>query len=114
MNAVPRTVGDFATARSGDKGEHANLAVVARDRAAFELLAERLTAERVAAYFASLEPSRVERFVLPRIESLNFVLYHVLHGGASRSLRLDTQGKLLGTQLLEMPLPEIGEAHPTW
>lgn len=96
---------DFAVARSGDKGNHANIGVVAHSPEAFAYLRRELTAERVAAYFVGLGPARVERFELPNVDGLNFLLYDVLDGGASRSLRTDTQGKLLGTALMEMELP---------
>jgi hypothetical protein len=65
-----------------------------------------LTAERVHEFFDALGVSRVERFELPRIGALNFVLYDALAGGASQSLRIDTQGKLLGTAILELELPD--------
>ena len=99
-----RRLADWATARSGDKGNHANIGVVARDRESFALLQNHLTAQMVAEYFVALRPSRVERFVLPQIGALNFVLYDVLDGGASGSLRTDTQGKLLGTAILDLPI----------
>lgn len=95
----------LATARSGDKGNHANIGVVARDAAAYGILLRELTAERVAEFFAGLGATKVERFELPNVEALNFVLYNALAGGASRSLRIDTQGKLLGSAILEMTLP---------
>ncbi len=98
-------LGQIAHARSGDKGNHANVGVVAYMPAGFEFLRRELTAERVAAYFAGLGATRVERFELPRIGALNFLLYNALAGGASRSLRIDTQGKLLGTAILELELP---------
>lgn len=95
-----------AHARSGDKGNHTNLGVIAYSPAGFEFLRRELTAERVAKYFASLRPSRVARYELPRLWALNFVLYDALAGGASQSLRLDTQGKLLSTAIEELELPE--------
>ncbi|RIK83514.1 MAG: hypothetical protein DCC68_03615 [Planctomycetota bacterium] len=98
-------LGDIAHARSGDKGNHANIGVVAHGPAEYALLVTRLTADRVAEFFAPLGPARVERFELPKIAALNFVLYDVLAGGASRSLRIDTQGKLLGTAILDLELP---------
>ena len=98
-------LGEIATARSGDKGNHANVAVIARRPAGYRFLEEVLTAERMAEFFDSLGSSRVERFALPRLGSLNFLLHDALDGGASRSLRIDTQGKLLGTAVLELPLP---------
>lgn len=97
---------EIAHARSGDKGNHANIGVVSYSPAGFEYLRRELTAERVAAYFASLGPTNVERFELPRVGAVNFLLYNVLAGGASQSLRIDTQGKLLGTTILELELPE--------
>ena len=96
---------EVAHARSGDKGNHANIGVVAHDRAGYDMLVANLTADRVAEFFAALKPTLVERFELPKLWALNFVLYDVLAGGASRSLRIDTQGKLLGTAILEMELP---------
>jgi hypothetical protein len=98
-------LGKLAHARSGDKGNHANIGVVAYTPAGYEFLRNELTAERVRDYFAGLGTSRVERYELPRIGALNFVLYDALAGGASQSLRLDTQGKLLGTAILELELP---------
>jgi hypothetical protein len=97
-------LGDIAHARSGDKGNHANIGIVAHGPAEYALLADRLTAERVAAFFAPLGITRVERFELPKIGALNFLLHDALAGGASRSLRIDTQGKLLGTVILELEL----------
>ncbi|MCE9544929.1 MAG: hypothetical protein K8T25_05340 [Planctomycetia bacterium] len=105
MTSPTITLGQIAHARSGDKGNHANIGVVAYDRAGYAFLATELTAERVAEYFAELKSSHVERFELPKLWALNFVLYDVLAGGASRSLRIDTQGKLLGTAILELELP---------
>lgn len=96
---------DLAHARSGDKGNHANIGVVAKDAAAFQILQRHLTGERVYEFFRELGVSRVERFELPRIGALNFVLYNALAGGASQSLRIDSQGKLLGTAILELELP---------
>jgi hypothetical protein len=95
-------VRDLATARSGDKGNHANIGIVAHDEDAYAMLVSRLTAVRVQDYFKDLGVTRVERFELPKVLALNFVLYDALAGGASRSLRIDTQGKLLGTTLLDL------------
>jgi hypothetical protein len=104
-------VRDLATARSGDKGNHANIGVVARDASAYDILRSRLTAVRVQDYFKDLGVARVERFELPRVRALNFLLYDALGGGASRSLRIDTQGKLLATALLDLTL-YLPEADP--
>lgn len=96
---------DIAHGRSGDKGNHANIGVIAYTPAGFAYLDRALTAERVAAWFAVLEPASVERYALPGIGAYNFLLREVLGGGASDSLRTDTQGKVLATSLLEMELP---------
>jgi hypothetical protein len=96
---------ELATARSGDKGNHANLGVVAISPPAYDVLQRELTAERVQRFFSELGVRRVERFELPKVQALNFVLYDALAGGASRSLRIDTQGKLLGTAVLSLELP---------
>jgi hypothetical protein len=101
-------LGDLAHARSGDKGNTSNIGVVARDDACFEVLRSALTEAAVAAYLRPLDIGAVKRFELPRLRAFNFVIERALGGGASRSLRLDTQGKALGMALLEMRLPVSG------
>jgi hypothetical protein len=105
-------LGTIAHARSGDKGNHANIGIVAYTAAGFEDLQQQLTADRVAEFFAGLELSSVERFALPRVGALNFLLYNALGGGASQSLRIDTQGKLLGTAILDLTLPAPTDIVP--
>jgi hypothetical protein len=95
----------LASARSGDKGNHANLGVVAFTPAGYAFLVRELTPERVRGFFPRLNISRVERYELPQVQALNFVLYDALAGGPSLSLKIDTQGKLLGTALLDLELP---------
>jgi hypothetical protein len=95
----------LAHGRSGDKGNHANVGIACRDESAFRYLNEFLTADCVADYFRALGPSRVVRYELPNLLAFNFVLYDVLDGGASRSLRIDSQGKTLALQLLDMEVP---------
>ena len=97
-------LGDLAHARSGDKGDRANIGVVATDSRHYAHLSLHLTAEAVAAFFAPMGIGLVTRYELPKISAFNFVIDHALAGGASRSLRLDTQGKALGTILLECPI----------
>jgi hypothetical protein len=104
-------LGDIAHARSGDKGNHANIGVVAYTTAGFEFLKHELTADRVAAFFSGLGTTQVDRYELPKIGALNFVLHNALAGGASQSLRIDTQGKLLGTAVLDLPLPAPADAE---
>ena len=95
----------IAHGRSGDKGNHSNIAVIAYTSAGFAWLRQHLTADAVQQYFAPLQPSRVVRFEAANLLALNFLLYDVLAGGASRSLRSDTQGKTFALALLAMPLP---------
>lgn len=94
----------LAHGRSGDKGNHANIAVIAYNTTGYEYLKEHLTAERVGQYLAAWHPTRVERYECANVYGLNFVLYDALAGGASRSLRTDTQGKTLASVLLQMPI----------
>ncbi len=103
---------DLAHGRSGDKGNHANVAVIAYTPAGYAWLHGFLTADRVRDWFRHFGPTRVERFDVPNILGLNFLLYDVLAGGASRSLRSDTQGKTLALALLRMTVewPEGAEA----
>lgn len=95
---------DIAHGRSGDKGNHANIAIIAYTPAGYDWLRARLTAEVVGDYFRPLQPSRVERFEAANVLGLNFFLHDVLAGGASRSLRIDTQGKTLALAILQMTL----------
>ncbi|HWA98146.1 MAG TPA: hypothetical protein VG713_06620 [Pirellulales bacterium] len=96
---------EVAHARSGDKGNHANIGVIAYTPLGFEFLRKELTPQRVQEFFTGLGTTRVERYELPKIGALNFVLFNALGGGASRSLRIDTQGKLLSTAIMELTLP---------
>jgi hypothetical protein len=102
-NTIP--LGQIAHSRSGDKGNHANVAIIAFTQQGFEWLKIHATAEAVGAYFANLGASRVERFEAENVCGFNFMLYDALAGGASRSLRTDTQGKALGQAVLAMAIP---------
>ncbi len=105
----------IAHARSGDKGNSANIAVFARDPADYIWLRDHLTAAVVQSYFAPLNPGPTTRHEAPNLDALNFVLPAVLGGGGSSSLRLDAQGKTLAMALLEMPVsyPETTPAEHT-
>jgi hypothetical protein len=98
-------VGDIAMARSGDKGADANVGVWARTDEDYALLVEHLTPERVKAHFAAVCNGEVERYELPKLRALNFMLRDALDGGASASLRTDAQGKTYGNGLLLMEIP---------
>ena len=94
----------LAHARSGDKGDKANIALFAPDRAIYELLIREVTPERVCEHFHGIVTGRVERFEVPHMLALNFVLHGALDGGASRSLRSDALGKSLSSALLRMEI----------
>ncbi|HWE55311.1 MAG TPA: hypothetical protein VG435_07345 [Acidimicrobiales bacterium] len=97
-------VGDVALTRSGDKGAHANVGVWTHSPRLYRVLVEQLTAERVRAHFAQFARGPVERFELPNLRALNFILRDALDGGGSKSLRTDAQGKVFGTGLALMTL----------
>lgn len=101
----------IANARSGDKGNRLNIALVCRDPKDYVALAQQVTAERVAAHFASRKPSKVVRYELPKLAAFNFVLDDVLEGGVNSSLGLDGHGKSLSFLLLDMGI-EIDTAAP--
>lgn len=101
-------LGDVAHARSGDKGDHANVGVIAFAAEDYEFLRRALTAERVKAFFGDICRGPVERYEMPNVRALNFVLRSALGGGASASLRIDSQGKTFATAILEMRLPGPG------
>ena len=105
---------DIAHGRSGDKGNHANIAIIAYTQAGYDWLRTHLTAEVVALFFAPMKPSRVERFEAANVWGLNFMLYDILAGGASRSLRIDTQGKTLAVTLLEMEIETPANVEAMW
>ena len=102
---------DIANARSGDKGNRLNIALVCRNPAHYEAIAAQVTAERVAAVFAARKPSRVVRYDLPKLHAFNFVLDDVLEGGVNASLNLDGHGKALSYLLLEVPV-EVAIEEP--
>ncbi len=98
-------VGELAHSRSGDKGNTANIGVLAYSQAAYDWLKQELTPEVVKQHFRSVCHGEVECFELPNLLALNFVLHDVLGGGGSRSLRIDAQGKALGQAILQLSIP---------
>jgi hypothetical protein len=99
----------IAHARSGDKGDTANVGVIARKKEYYPLLVKYLTVERVARHFKGITLGKVERYELPNLWALNFLLHHSLGGGGTQSLKNDAQGKTLGSAMLRMEL-EIEES----
>ena len=94
----------LAHARSGDKGDTANVGVIAYDPDHYELLRDALTPEAVKAHFGAMVRGRVERFELPNLNALNFLLHGALDGGGTVSLMTDAQGKVFSTALLRMEI----------
>lgn len=98
----------IAHARSGDKGDTGNVGVIARKPEYYSLLYKYLTVERVQRHFDGICKGKVERYELPNIGALNFLLHESLGGGGTRSLKNDAQGKTLSSVMLRMEL-EITE-----
>ena len=94
----------LAHARSGDKGDIADISLFAPDQATYDLLVRQVTAERVRTHFSGIITGKVERFEVPNILALKFVLHGALNSGASRSLRSDALGKSLASALLRMEI----------
>ena len=94
----------LAHARSGDKGDTANVGVIAYQASHYPLLVEALTPEAVKTHFGPLVEGPVERFELPNLHALNFLLHGALDGGGTRSLLNDAQGKVFSTALLRMEI----------
>ena len=95
---------ELAGVRSGDKGDLSNIGVIAYDARDYPLLLRELTTERVRTFFGPLVKGRVERYELPKLAALNFLLHEALDGGGTVSLRVDAQGKTFGAALLGMEI----------
>ena len=95
---------ELAHARSGDKGDITNIALFAPDHSTYDLFVQEVTAERVRKHFEGIVTGKVERYEVPNVLALNFVLHSALNGGASRSLRSDALGKSLSSALLRMEI----------
>jgi hypothetical protein len=93
---------DIAHARSGDKGDTVNVGVIARDAKHYAFLRDTLTVERVKEHFGDMVQGKVERFEMPNIGALNFLLHEALDGGGTMSLMTDAQGKTFSTAMLRM------------
>ena len=92
----------LAHARSGDKGDGSNVGVLAYDDRGYEILKAWLTPDRVKAHFGEIVKGRVDRYDIPNLRGLNFILHDSLGGGGSASLKTDAQGKTHGMPLLRM------------
>ncbi len=101
---------DVATARSGDKGDTLDISLLAPDAETFAVLRAEVSAERVGRHFADIAKGPVERYELPRLWALKFVLHGALGGGAASSLRADNLGKTLGAALLRLEIDWPSEA----
>ena len=95
---------DICHGRSGDKGDAANIGIIAYDEKGYNIIKKHLTAERVKKHFEGICRGKVERYELPNIRALNFLLHNTLGGGGTVSLKHDAQGKTLAAALLRMEL----------
>ena len=95
---------ELAHARSGDKGDTANIGLIAYDPVDYPLIVERVTAQRVKRHFGNLVKGDVERFELDNLCAVNFLLHGALDGGGTVSLMTDAQGKVFSTALLRMEI----------
>lgn len=100
---------DIAHARSGDKGDGSNVGVIAYTEKGFQFLLAALTTERVKQHFSSICKGSVERFEVPNLKAINFLLHDSLGGGGSESVKTDAQGKTHGQALLRMELDLPGD-----
>jgi hypothetical protein len=96
----------LAHSRTGDKGNTANISLIAHDPADYPRLEHHVTAERVRAHFDGVIQGEVTRYALPRLGALNFVMTGALGGGVTRSLALDAHGKGLSAALLDLEIPD--------
>lgn len=101
-----------AHGRTGDKGDRSNISVIAWHPQLWPLLVEQVTADAVARRFAHRRPTEVVRYLLPRLQAMNFVLDGVLDGGVNDSLNLDSHGKALSFLLLDLPLQVPASLSP--
>ena len=102
---------ELAHARSGDKGDASNVGLLANDARAYQLIREQVTPERVAAHFREICRGGVDRYEVPNLLALNFILHDALGGGGTASLQNDAQGKSHGQGLLQMEI-EVPEGWP--
>ncbi len=95
---------DIAYSRAGDKGNRSTVSVIAYDIQNFEIIQRAVTAERVKLHYTGIAHGEVDRYVLPQLGALNFVLHDALGGGVTRSLCLDAHGKCLGSAILSLEI----------
>jgi hypothetical protein len=103
---------DIAHARSGDKGDTANVGVIALEPRWYGVLDKFVTRSRVADHFRGMIDGDVDRFELPNLNALNFLLHGALDGGGTLSLKTDAQGKVFSTALLRMVI-DVPDAEAT-
>jgi hypothetical protein len=95
---------DICHGRSGDKGDSANIGLIARKKEYYPIIEKYVTAARVKQYFGDMVRGAVERYELPNLWALNFLLHNALGGGGTKSLKNDAQGKTLAAALLKMEI----------
>ncbi|MTI58952.1 MAG: hypothetical protein FH762_03010 [Firmicutes bacterium] len=97
---------EIAHSRTGDKGNISNVSLIVYDEKDYHLIKEKVTVEKVKEWFSDIVEGKIERYELPKIGALNFVMYSALGGGVTRSLAIDKHGKSLSSALLDMSIEE--------
>ena len=96
---------DIAHARAGDKGDTSDITIFALDPRGYPLIEAEVTIDRVRQHFSAIACGEIERYVLPQLGAIKFVLHGALEGGVTRSLALDAHGKCYSSLLLDMEIP---------
>lgn len=102
----------FCHSRAGDKGNNLTLSLIVFRAEDYDLILDQVTGDAVASYFGSMIKGRVERFEMPRIAALNFLIHDVLGGGSTKALRRDIHGKALSGPFLDMEVEVPDDFHP--
>ena len=95
---------EIAHSRTGDKGNLSTISLIAYDKKMYELIKDKVTVDKVKEHFGSMAKGPIDRYEIPSIGALNFVLHNALGGGVTRSLRLDKHGKSLSSYLMDMEI----------
>jgi hypothetical protein len=112
-NTVELALYQLAHGRAGDKGNTSNISVIAWDQTCFDVLVAQATEAKVAEWFGYRHPTKVTRYVLPKLKAMNFVLEGILDGGVNDALNLDTHGKGLSFWMMDMPIEVSQELAQT-
>jgi hypothetical protein len=113
MNYIDLPIHAIAHARAGDKGDVSNISLIAYEQKCWDIIYKVATQERILEIFKHLGATKVDRYELPNLIALNFVIHNALGGGVNSSLRLDRHGKTLSSHLLHELILPISERYVT-